>query len=92
MVDLDVEDIGPGDLVWLETPLNPYGEARDIEAYARKAHDAGATLLVDATFAPPPLLDPFKWGADMVLHSGSKVHLTDSEHDRRTDHSQHVSL
>jgi len=72
MVDLDVEDIGPGDLVWLETPLNPYGEARDIEAYARKAHDAGATLLVDATFAPPPLLDPFKWGADMVLHSGSK--------------------
>ncbi|GAA5842479.1 hypothetical protein JCM9279_005396 [Rhodotorula babjevae] len=59
-------------LVWLETPLNPTGESRSIEAYAKKAHAAGAVLAVDATFAPPPLQDPFKWGADLVMHSGTK--------------------
>lgn len=32
----------------------------------------GALLSVDATFAPPPLQDPFLWGADWVLHSGTK--------------------
>ncbi|EPT02741.1 hypothetical protein FOMPIDRAFT_1117792 [Fomitopsis schrenkii] len=62
----------PGDLCWLETPLNPTGEARDIKYYADKAHAAGAKILVDSTFAPPPLQYPFKWGADMVMHSGTK--------------------
>ena len=37
-----------------------------------KAHKAGVKILVDATFAPPPLFDPFKWGADCILHSGTK--------------------
>ncbi|CAI4216772.1 unnamed protein product [Parascedosporium putredinis] len=36
------------------------------------ARDAGAYLTVDATFAPPPLLDPFAHGADVVMHSGTK--------------------
>ncbi|KAI0729382.1 cystathionine gamma-synthase [Fomitopsis betulina] len=62
----------PGDLCWLETPLNPTGEARDIKYYADKAHAAGATILVDSTFAPPPLQYPFRWGADIVMHSGTK--------------------
>ncbi|KAI0832521.1 cystathionine gamma-synthase [Trametes gibbosa] len=62
----------PGDLCWLETPLNPTGEARDIKYYADKVHAAGGWLLVDATFAPPPIQFPFKWGADLIMHSGTK--------------------
>ncbi|GAA6005706.1 hypothetical protein JCM10207_005301 [Rhodosporidiobolus poonsookiae] len=59
-------------LVWLETPLNPTGESRSIAAYSKKARAAGAVLAVDSTFAPPPLQDPFKWGADIVMHSATK--------------------
>ena len=59
-------------LVWLETPLNPTGEARDIEHYAQRAHAAHAYLAVDATLAPPPLQNPFQHGADFVMHSGTK--------------------
>lgn len=33
-------------------------------------HAVGGLLIVDSTFAPPPIQDPFKWGADIVLHSG----------------------
>lgn len=64
--------LGQGDVVHLETPVNPTGEAYDIEHFARLAHDRGALLTIDATFAPPPLLDPFRWGADYVMHSGTK--------------------
>ncbi|KAI0650648.1 cystathionine gamma-synthase [Trametes meyenii] len=66
------DDFQPGDLCWLETPLNPTGEARDIKYYADKVHAAGGWLLVDSTFAPPPIQYPFKWGADIVMHSGTK--------------------
>jgi cystathionine beta-lyase/cystathionine gamma-synthase len=34
-------------------------------------HAVGGVLLVDSTFAPPPLQFPFKWGADIVMHSGT---------------------
>ncbi|TBU33245.1 cystathionine gamma-synthase [Dichomitus squalens] len=71
LIDID-DDFRPGDLCWLETPLNPTGEARDIKHYADKVHNAGGALLVDATFGPPPLQYPFKWGADVVMHSGTK--------------------
>ncbi|KAL8303519.1 hypothetical protein RB600_007124 [Gaeumannomyces tritici] len=64
--------LGPGDVVHVETPLNPTGEARDLERLAAAARARGAYLTVDATFAPPPLLDPFLWGADAVVHSGTK--------------------
>lgn len=66
------EDLGRGDVVHLETPLNPTGEAYEIAKYAKWAHDRGAVLTVDATFAPPPLQDPFAFGADYVMHSGTK--------------------
>lgn len=66
------ELLGPGDVVHLETPVNPTGEAFHIEKFARKAHARGAYLLVDATFGPPGLQDPFLWGADVVMHSGTK--------------------
>ncbi|BGP21819.1 cystathionine gamma-synthase [Rhodotorula toruloides] len=59
-------------LCWVETPLNPTGESRSIAAYVQRARAVGGTVGVDATFAPPPLQDPFKWGADIVMHSGTK--------------------
>lgn len=66
------DEFKEGDLCWLETPLNPTGEARNIKYYADKIHAVGGKLVVDATFAPPPLQYPFKWGADIILHSGTK--------------------
>ena len=68
----DVQGLGTGDVVHVETPLNPTGEAYDLSAYARRAHARGAFLTVDATFGPPPLQDPFASGADIVMHSGTK--------------------
>ncbi|KAK2766313.1 hypothetical protein FQN54_007830 [Arachnomyces sp. PD_36] len=66
------EDLDKGDVILLETPVNPLGVAFSIEEYAQKAHERGAYLIVDSTFAPPGLQDPFLWGADIVMHSGSK--------------------
>lgn len=73
-LDLDcaADALHAGDVVLLETPLNPTGEAYEIAKYARKAHARGAFLLVDATFGPPGLQDPFAHGADVVMHSGTK--------------------
>ena len=71
-LDCKPEDLGEGDLVHLETPINPTGKALSIQHYAALAHRRGAYLSVDSTFAPPPLQDPFKWGADVVMHSGTK--------------------
>lgn len=71
-LDGPATDLHRGDVIHLETPVNPYGLALDIGAYARKAHSRGAYLLVDATFGPPGLQDPFQHGADLVLHSGTK--------------------
>ena len=56
----------------IETPLNPSAYAYNIKEFADRAHARGAFLTVDATFAPPPLQDPFAWGADIVMHSGTK--------------------
>ncbi|PHH60059.1 hypothetical protein CDD81_2145 [Ophiocordyceps australis] len=70
-VALDAE-VERGDVIHLETPLNPTGEARSIAHYAERAHRLGAHLIVDATLGPPPLQNPFTQGADVVLHSGTK--------------------
>jgi cystathionine beta-lyase/cystathionine gamma-synthase len=71
-LDCPAAGLGEGDVILLETPVNPFGTAFSIEAYAQKAHSRGAYLIVDSTFGPPGLQDPFVWGADVVLHSGSK--------------------
>lgn len=71
-LDCKPEDLGEGDLICLETPVNPTGNAFNIQHYANVAHSRGAYLSVDSTFAPPPLQDPFRWGADVVMHSGTK--------------------
>ncbi|HWJ65329.1 MAG TPA: cystathionine gamma-synthase [Nocardioides sp.] len=66
--------IRPGEtkLVWLETPTNPMLSIGDIEALAAVAHDAGARLVVDNTFASSYLQQPLALGADVVVHSTTK--------------------
>ncbi|MEQ6900507.1 cystathionine gamma-synthase [Nocardioides sp. YIM 152588] len=59
-------------LVWLETPTNPMLTIGDIAAVARVAHDAGALLVVDNTFASSYLQQPLSLGADVVVHSTTK--------------------
>ena len=59
-------------LVWLETPTNPLLSIVDIRAAADAAHEAGATVVVDNTFATPYLQQPLALGADVVLHSTTK--------------------
>lgn len=59
-------------LIWLETPTNPTLRISDIRAIARIAHDAGALLAVDNTFASPALQKPIAAGADIVVHSATK--------------------
>jgi cystathionine gamma-synthase len=59
-------------LVWLESPTNPALEVADIEPITRAAHDAGAYVVVDNTFATPLLQRPLDLGADLVLHSATK--------------------
>ncbi|KAF9264516.1 cystathionine gamma-synthase [Marasmius fiardii PR-910] len=71
IIDLD-DEYQPGDLCWLETPVNPTGESRDIKYYADKIHKVGGKLVIDSTFAPPPLQYPFKFDADCILHSATK--------------------
>ncbi|MEY5098343.1 MAG: O-succinylhomoserine sulfhydrylase [Pseudomonadota bacterium] len=59
-------------LLFAETPTNPLGEVCDIAALADLAHDAGALLAVDNCFASPALQRPIEFGADIVMHSGTK--------------------
>lgn len=59
-------------LVFIETPANPTLAITDIQAAADSAHAAGALLVVDNTFMSPVLQQPFRFGADIVLHSVTK--------------------
>ncbi len=59
-------------LVWIESPTNPAMEVADISAITTAAHDAGAYVVVDNTFATPLLQQPLDLGADLVLHSATK--------------------
>jgi O-succinylhomoserine sulfhydrylase len=59
-------------LLFAETPTNPLGEVCDIAALAEMAHQAGALLAVDNCFASPALQRPMDFGADIVMHSGTK--------------------
>ena len=61
-----------GDVIHLETPINPTGEALSIRRFADEAHKRGAYLVIDSTFGPPGLQDPFALGADIIMHSGTK--------------------
>jgi cystathionine gamma-synthase len=63
---------GKTKMVWVETPSNPMMKITDIAAIAKVAHDAGALLVVDNTFASPYLQNPLALGADVVVHSTTK--------------------
>lgn len=59
-------------LVWIETPGNPLMTISDIKVCADIAHEHGALLAVDSTFATPVLTRPLELGADIVMHSATK--------------------
>ena len=59
-------------LVWVESPTNPAMEVADIPAIVAAAHEAGARVVVDNTFATPLLQQPLDLGADVVVHSATK--------------------
>ena len=59
-------------LVWLESPTNPALEVADIATIRSAAHDAGAYVVVDNTFATPLLQRPLDLEVDLVVHSGTK--------------------
>jgi cystathionine gamma-synthase len=62
----------PATVLWAETPTNPLLSIADISALADVAHQAGALLVVDNTFASPYLQQPLALGADAVVHSTTK--------------------
>ena len=59
-------------LLWVETPSNPLLRVSDLAALAALAHERGALLGCDNTFASPVLQQPFALGADLVMHSTTK--------------------
>ncbi|MCP2167728.1 trans-sulfuration enzyme family protein [Goodfellowiella coeruleoviolacea] len=61
-----------GALVWVETPTNPLLKVVDLAHVSRRAHEAGAVVLVDNTLAGPVLQRPLRFGADVTLYSTTK--------------------
>ena len=59
-------------VLFAETPTNPLTEVCDIAALAELAHGAGALLAVDNCFCSPALQRPIEFGADLIIHSGTK--------------------
>ena len=75
MADLDAVRAAcatPLAMLWIETPSNPLLKVCDITALAGIGHAAGATVVVDNTFATPLLQRPLALGADIVMHSTTK--------------------
>src|SRR6056297_3495265 len=61
------------DMLWAETPSNPWLRTVDIASAAGHAHKAGAVLVVDGTAATPVLTRALEHGADLVMHSATKA-------------------
>ena len=80
LIEVDCSDISalkvvakPANILWVETPSNPYLKIVDISKCASIAKDIGATLVVDSTAATPILSQPLDHGADIVMHSATKA-------------------
>jgi len=58
--------------IFIESIANPGGIVCDIEAFAKIAKKAHIPLIVDNTLATPYLIQPFAWGADIIVHSATK--------------------
>jgi methionine-gamma-lyase len=61
-------------VIWAETPANPILRLTDLRALAEIAHDAGAVLVVDGTFAPSTITRALDVGADIVVQSLTKYY------------------
>ena len=61
------------DLLYLETPTNPTLKVLDLERLSDAGHRAGALVVVDNTFATPINQHPLELGADLVIHSATKI-------------------
>jgi cystathionine beta-lyase/cystathionine gamma-synthase len=61
------------DLVWLEPCSNPMLSFPDLERAIAEAHADGARVAVDNTVLSPLLLRPLEYGADLVVHSATKI-------------------
>lgn len=59
-------------LIYAEAAGNPKLDILDIEKVAAIAHEAGIPLIVDNTIPSPALVNPIRWGADVVIHSTTK--------------------
>ncbi len=59
-------------LLWLESPTNPLLGVVDLPAVTEAAHAVGALVCVDSTLNTPLVLRPLEYGADVVMHSGTK--------------------
>ncbi len=70
--DAVVAACADADLVWMESPTNPALEVVDLPPVIAAAHEAGANVVVDNTFATPLLQRPLELGADLVVHSATK--------------------
>ena len=60
-------------LVWIESPTNPMLDVVDLPEVIALAKAAGAMVVVDNTFATPFGQNPIRFGADLVMHSGTKM-------------------
>ena len=81
LIEADLSDIGQAqslcaqhqpDLVFIETPSNPWLRTTDIALVAEATYAAGGRLVVDATAATPILTRALDFGADIVMHSATK--------------------
>jgi cystathionine gamma-synthase len=59
-------------MVWVETPTNPLLSITDLALVTALAHDNGALVVCDNTFATPVCQQPFEFGVDLIVHSGTK--------------------
>ncbi|HWJ83881.1 MAG TPA: PLP-dependent transferase [Cellulomonas sp.] len=77
LVDIDdtpavVAALPGASMLWVESPTNPMLEVADLPALVEAAHEVGALVGVDNTFATPLVQRPLAWGADVVVHSVTK--------------------
>jgi cystathionine gamma-synthase len=67
-----LEACAGAELLWLESPTNPLMNIADVAVLAEGAHERGALVVVDSTFATPLLQRPLDLGVDIVVHSATK--------------------
>ncbi len=67
------DELGAGDLWWIESPSNPKCLMEDLPEVAKRATSRGVITVCDATFATPALAQPLAHGIDIVMHSTTKA-------------------